>query len=41
MVKDAHELALMQLASAVTLKAYEAAWKALEAGHDAATTSRA
>ena len=28
-VKDAHELELMQLASTVTLKAYEAAWKAL------------
>ena len=28
-VKDAHEIALMRLASAVTLKAYEAAWKAL------------
>jgi Xaa-Pro dipeptidase len=32
MVKDAHELALMRLASQVTLKAYEAAWKALEDG---------
>ena len=31
-VKDAHELALMRLASQVTLKAYEAAWKALEDG---------
>ena len=31
-VKDAHELALMQHASAVTLKAYEAAWKALKEG---------
>jgi Xaa-Pro dipeptidase len=31
-VKDAHELALMRLASQVTLKAYEAAWKALAAG---------
>ena len=31
-VKDAHELELMQLASAVTLKAYEAAWKALADG---------
>jgi len=30
--KDAHELALMRHASAVTLKAYEAAWKALEEG---------
>ena len=32
MVKDAHELALMRLASQVTLKAYEAAWKALKDG---------
>ncbi len=31
-VKDAHELALMRLASEVTLKAYEAAWKALKEG---------
>ena len=31
-VKDAHELDLMQLASTVTLKAYEAAWKALAEG---------
>jgi Xaa-Pro dipeptidase len=31
-VKDAHELELMQLASTVTLKAYEAAWKALADG---------
>jgi Xaa-Pro dipeptidase len=31
-VKDAHELELMQLASNVTLKAYEAAWKALADG---------
>lgn len=31
-VKNAHELALMRLASAVTLKAYEAAWKGLEEG---------
>ena len=31
-VKDAHELALMRLASQVTLKAYEAAWKALRDG---------
>lgn len=31
-VKDAHELELMRLASAVTLKAYEAAWKALADG---------
>jgi Xaa-Pro dipeptidase len=30
--KDAHELALMRLASQVTLKAYEAAWKALKDG---------
>jgi Xaa-Pro dipeptidase len=32
MVKDAHELALMKHASAVTLVAYEAAWKALRDG---------
>ncbi len=32
MVKDAHELALMRLASQVTLKAYEAAWKSLTEG---------
>jgi len=32
MVKDAHELELMQLASTVTLKAYEAAYKALAEG---------
>ena len=32
MVKDQHELALMRLASQVTLKAYEAAWKALQDG---------
>jgi Xaa-Pro dipeptidase len=31
-VKDAHELALMNHASAVTLRAYEAAWKALTPG---------
>jgi Xaa-Pro dipeptidase len=31
-VKDAHELALMRLASDVTLKAYEAAWKGLAEG---------
>lgn len=31
-VKTDHELALMRLASAVTLKAYEAAWKALDEG---------
>ncbi|MCC7178440.1 MAG: aminopeptidase P family protein [Acidobacteria bacterium] len=31
-VKDAHELALMRIASAVTLKAYEAAWKGLKEG---------
>lgn len=31
-IKDEHELALMRLASAVTLKAYEAAWKALKEG---------
>ena len=32
MVKDAHEIALMRLASQVTLKAYEAAWKSLKDG---------
>lgn len=32
MVKDAHELELMRLAAAVTLKAYEAAYKALMDG---------
>ncbi|HSA56712.1 MAG TPA: Xaa-Pro peptidase family protein, partial [Gemmatimonadaceae bacterium] len=32
MVKDEHELALMRLASQVTLKAYEAAWKSLRDG---------
>lgn len=32
MVKDAHELALMRLASQVTLKAYEAAYRALDEG---------
>lgn len=31
-IKDEHELALMKLASAVTLKAYEAAYKSLKAG---------
>lgn len=31
-VKDAHEIALMRLASQVTLKAYEAAWKSLKVG---------
>lgn len=31
-IKDAHELALMKLASQVTLKAYEAAYKSLKAG---------
>jgi Xaa-Pro dipeptidase len=31
-IKDAHELELMRLASTVTLKAYEAAWKALADG---------
>jgi Xaa-Pro dipeptidase len=31
-IKDAHELELMRLASAVTLRAYEAAYRALEAG---------
>ncbi len=32
MVKDAHEIALMRLASQVTLKAYAAAWRALKEG---------
>ena len=32
MVKDAHEIALMRLASRVTLQAYEAAWKSLKEG---------
>jgi Xaa-Pro dipeptidase len=32
MVKDAHEIALMRHASAVTLTAYEAAWKSLREG---------
>jgi Xaa-Pro dipeptidase len=32
MVKDAHELALMRLASQITLRAYEAAWKSLQEG---------
>lgn len=32
MVKDAHEIALMRLASQITLKAYEAAWKSLKEG---------
>ena len=32
MVKDAHELELMRLASTVTLKAYEAAYRALKEG---------
>jgi Xaa-Pro dipeptidase len=31
-IKDAHEIALMRLASQVTLKAYEAAWKSLKDG---------
>jgi Xaa-Pro dipeptidase len=32
MTKDAHELELMRLASKVTLKAYEAAWKSISEG---------
>jgi len=32
MIKDAHELELMRLASEVTLAAYEAAWKSLKEG---------
>ena len=31
-IKDAHEIALMRLASNVTLKAYEAAWKSIREG---------
>jgi Xaa-Pro dipeptidase len=31
-IKDEHELDLMRLASAVTLRAYEAAWRAIEEG---------
>ena len=40
-IKDAHELALMKHASAVTLKAYEAAWQGAEAGDDPARLRRA
>jgi len=40
MVKDAHELELMRLASAVTLKAYEAAWRALRDGMTQAEFAR-
>ena len=40
MVKDAHEIALMRLAAQVTLKAYEAAWKALKEGMTQADFSR-
>ena len=32
MIKSAHEIALMRLASSVTLQAYEAAWKTLREG---------
>lgn len=32
MIKSAHEIALMRLASQVTLQAYEAAWKSLKEG---------
>ena len=32
MIKDAHEIALMRLASQVTFAAYEAAWKSLKEG---------
>jgi Xaa-Pro dipeptidase len=32
MIKSEHELALMRLASSVTLQAYEAAWKSLKSG---------
>ena len=40
MVKDAHELALMRHASAVTLKAYEAAYKSLKEGMTQADFAR-
>jgi Xaa-Pro dipeptidase len=40
MVKDAHEIALMRLAAQVTLKAYEAAWRALKEGMTQADFSR-
>jgi Xaa-Pro dipeptidase len=39
-VKDEHEVALMRLASAVTLKAYEAAYRALTAGMTQADVGR-
>jgi Xaa-Pro dipeptidase len=39
-VKDAHEIALMRLASEVTLKAYDAAWKSLEPGMTQADFAR-
>jgi len=40
MVKDAHELELMRLAAAVTLEAYEAAWKGLQEGMTQADFAR-
>lgn len=40
MVKDAHEIALMRLASEVTITAYEAAWKAMAPGMTAGDLSR-
>jgi len=40
MVKDAHEIALMRLASEVTLKAYAAAWAALKEGMTQADFAR-
>ena len=40
MIKDAHELELMRLASQATLKVYEAVYKALAAGHDAERRQR-
>ncbi len=39
-VKDAHELQLMRVAAAVTLEAYEAAWKSLEEGMTQADFAR-
>ncbi len=40
MVKEAHELELMRLAAAVTLEAYEAAWKGLQEGMTQADFAR-
>src|SRR5262245_6968590 len=39
MIKDAHEIDLMRLASQVTLKAYEAAWRAIKPGMTQNTVS--